>query len=104
MCSQDYEVENIYRYARKSYKNCIGVQEARDNCGFSCEDEVNFKSDNTPRSDRIEVAGCSCPDRDGDLASILHKKRPVIIKARQQLERILDDTDKFLSDSDRRCR
>lgn len=98
MSFEDYQVQNVHRYARKSYKS--GRSEARENCGLSCQDEIDIESDHSPCSP-AELPGCSCPDREEDLASILHKKYAVISLAQQQLQKVLDGTDKLLCDNNR---
>ncbi|CAH0717244.1 unnamed protein product, partial [Brenthis ino] len=96
----NYQVENILHYSRKSFKkNQNGISiEAYAN---GRREDVNEDLD-SPRSEKVTVdsAGCSCDiDADGEIANILHKKCPVIALAQQQLQRLLDDTDKLLGEN-----
>ncbi|KAJ8726937.1 hypothetical protein PYW08_015334 [Mythimna loreyi] len=109
MSSDDYQVQNIYRYSRKSFKkNRRGSHE-------NVCDNSNFEGpDSSPRSDlrsdgrmdsNIDGPTCSCEvDPEGEIANILHKKCPVITLAQRQLARLLDETDKLLCDNTRCCR
>lgn len=103
MSSDDYQVQNIYRYTRKSYKH--SKQRPHDD---SLRDTINLEAtDGSPRSDRLTVdsPGCSCDlDPEAEIANILHKKCPVITLAQQQLQKLLDETDKLLCDNTRCCR
>lgn len=99
MSSDDYQVHNIYRYNRKSYKNTRRSSHQND----LVRDE---NAEGSPRSDdiRMDLPGCSCDmDPEGDVANILHKKCPAITLAQQQLQRVLDATDKIMCDNTR-CR
>ncbi|XP_026765285.2 uncharacterized protein LOC113523501 [Galleria mellonella] len=106
MSSDDCQIQNIYRYSRKTLKKNRRAQEhelhsPRENLNV----EMNERS---PRSDLrnddfvYSSPGCSCEvDQEADAANILHKKCPVINLAQQQLQRLLDETDKLLSDNPR---
>ena len=108
MSSDDYQVQNLYRYSRKSYKK----NRRNDDLPFCPNETTNIDAaDPSPRSDvrsdgyAVDSPGCSCDaDTEGDIASILHKKCPVISLAQQQLQRLLDGTDKLLCDNTRCCR
>lgn len=108
MSSDDYQVQNIYRYSRKSYKK--GHRDTLDNDASSPRHNIEL-AELSPRSDERNTAhtigspGCSCDmDSEGEIANILHKKCPVITLAQQQLQRLLDETDKLLCDNTRCCR
>lgn len=104
MSNEDYDFQNILQYSRKTFKNRNGspleVYSSR-------RDDTEDLPD-SPRSDRVTIdasPGCSCGnDPDGEIASILHKKCPVIALAQRQLNRLLDETDKLLYDNTRCCR
>ncbi|XP_022114532.2 uncharacterized protein LOC110992863 [Pieris rapae] len=100
MSSDDFQVQDVYRYSRKSYKN-----HHTNNIHYS---ENRRETDlESPRSDilRFPDARCSsCDDSEGEIANILHKKCPVIALAQQQLQKILDETDKLLCDNTQCCR
>lgn len=99
MSSDDSQIQKIYRYTRRTYKN---VQENDWNC-------VNVENMNTEVqeispciNDAEDVVQCACePDSDGEITNILHKKCPVITLAQQQLQRLLDETDKLFYDNTR---
>ncbi|XP_045534053.1 uncharacterized protein LOC106708808 [Papilio machaon] len=107
MASDEYQIQNIYRYSRKSFRN---HQDSNiDNYAPSPrEDADSDAADSSPRNDirfdeiRLASAGCSCDlDPEADIANILHKKCPVIALAQQQLQKLLDETDRFLCDNAR---
>lgn len=111
MSSDDYQVQNIYRYSRKTFKK---NRRSHEN-DIGPVENANFEAtDGSPRSDirsdgridsNIDSPGCSCDlDPEGEIANILHKKCPVITLAQQQLARLLDETDKLLCDNTRCCR
>ncbi|XP_049865042.1 uncharacterized protein LOC126366140 [Pectinophora gossypiella] len=103
MSSDDYQVQNIYRYSRKTYKK----NRRQDDHGSPREEDVMETPRSEVRSDgyTLDLPGCSCDvETEGDIASILHKKCPVISLAQQQLQRLLDGTDKLLCDNTRCCR
>lgn len=107
MSSDDYQVQNIYRYSRKTFKK--NRRGSNDDIGPL--ENTNFEAAETsPRSDgridsNIDSPGCSCDlDPESEIANILHKKCPVITLAQQQLQRLLDETDKLLCDNTRCCR
>ncbi|KAI8440136.1 hypothetical protein MSG28_001539 [Choristoneura fumiferana] len=101
MSSDEHQVQNIYRYYRKSYnKNRRGTQDT----DFNSHEETNDVPENSPRSEAYTVDSprCSCDlDREGDIANILHKKCPVITLAQQQLVRLLDETNRIVVDNNR---
>lgn len=108
--AEDYQVQNVYKYSRKTYKKNRRYPQDDHDCEYSRDD--NIDNSPSPRSDaRTDTchldmgAGCSCElEADGDIASILHKKCPVISLAQQQLQRLLDGTDRFLCDNTKCCR
>ncbi|XP_028037633.1 uncharacterized protein LOC114248560 [Bombyx mandarina] len=108
----DYQIQNICRYSRKTYKKIrrddYNVDSQRPNNDLNTD-----TADVSPRSDggnEIIVTaesppGCTCDlESEGEIANILHKKCPVITLAQQQLQRLLDETDKLLCDNTRCCR
>ncbi|KAI5641976.1 hypothetical protein NE865_05975 [Phthorimaea operculella] len=114
MSSDDYhiqnQVQNIYRYSRKTYKK---VRRHDDTSPREESPNINIEPESA-RSDRgtdwyhaghVDIAACSCDtDPEAEIASILHKKCPVISLAQQQLQRLLDGTDRILYENTRRCR
>ncbi|XP_013175408.1 PREDICTED: uncharacterized protein LOC106123555 [Papilio xuthus] len=106
MASDEFQIQNIYRYSRKSFRN---HQNPIDNYAPSPrEDADSDAADSSPRNDirfdeiRLATAGCSCDlDPEAEIANILHKKCPVIALAQQQLQKLLDETDRFLCDNAR---
>lgn len=104
MSSDEHQVQNIYRYYRKTYnKNRRGTQDT----DFNSHEENNDVPENSPRSEAYTVDSprCSCDlDREGDVANILHKKCPVITLAQQQLVRLLDETNRIVVDNNRHWR
>lgn len=102
--SENYQIHDILHYSRKSKKNRNGTSlEAFSNSRRDDNEELP----ESPRSDRVtaDTASCSCDiDMDVEIANILHKKCPVIILAQQQLQRLLDETDKLLCDNSHCCR
>ncbi|KAM3968005.1 uncharacterized protein ACR2FA_004527 [Aphomia sociella] len=109
MASDDYQVQNIYRYSRKTYKKHRREQE---NELHSPRENLNIDmARSSPRSDirsegcAFNSPGCSCDvEQETDVANILHKKCPVISLAQQQLQRLLEETDKLLCENPRCCR
>ncbi|XP_053600006.1 uncharacterized protein LOC128669292 [Plodia interpunctella] len=109
--SDEYRVQNIHRYTRKTYKNARSAQghdvhSPRENGNIEIS-ELSPRSE--IRSDGFAYdpagPGCSCDiDQEADIANILHKKCPVINLAQQQLHRLLDETDKLLSENPHCCR
>ncbi|XP_034825352.1 uncharacterized protein [Maniola hyperantus] len=105
MPNEEYQFKNILHYSRKTFKSRIGnpleVYTSR-------REDTNEDLPDSPRSDRVildPTAGCSCENGpDSEIASILHKKCPVIALAQRQLNRLLDETDKLLCDNTRCCR
>lgn len=107
--AEDYQVHNVYRYSRKTYKKNRRHPQDDHDYEFSRDNNTELVDNSpSPRSDACPIdvgAGCSCElETDGDIASILHKKCPVISLAQQQLQRLLDGTDRFLCDNTRCCR
>ncbi|CAK1551730.1 unnamed protein product [Leptosia nina] len=104
MSTEDFQVQDIYRYSRKSYKPCVINPQSSE-----CRRENDVVSE-SPISEVItngpDVARCSScgNDSEGEIANILHKKCPVIALAQQQLQRVLDETDKLLADNTQCCR
>ncbi|XP_026747046.1 uncharacterized protein LOC113508298 [Trichoplusia ni] len=110
MSSDDYQVQNIYRYSRKTYKkNRRGTHDDagpldHNYDGAEASPRSDIRSDGRMDSN-IDSPGCSCDvDPESEIANILHKKCPVITLAQQQLQRLLDETDKLLCDNTRCCR
>jgi hypothetical protein len=108
MSSDDSQLQNIYRYSRKSYRR--GHRDHETECCPRVHANIEI-AEVSPRSDSKNEgcatgrAGCSCDnDTEGEIANILHKKCPVISLAQQQLQRLLDETDKLLCDNTRCCR
>ncbi|XP_072941719.1 uncharacterized protein [Epargyreus clarus] len=105
MSSDDYSIQNIYRYSRKSYKKSRNGVEGYS---VSPREDINIEvAETIPRNERYSVGtpGCSCDiDPEGELANILHRKCPVIALAQQQLQKLLDETDVLLCDNTRCCR
>ncbi|XP_075972810.1 uncharacterized protein LOC142974395 [Anticarsia gemmatalis] len=103
MSSDSYQVQNIYKYSRKTYKkNRRGTHDE----DISPRDTIVETNDGSPRSDRLPLDRpmCSCDaDPEAEIANILHKKCPVITLAQQQLQRLLDETDRLLCDDNTRC-
>ncbi|CAG5009397.1 unnamed protein product [Parnassius apollo] len=107
MSSDEYQVQNIYRYCRKSYKN--NRSGSLENYTASPRDDADSEAaDSSPRNDiksdeiKLAAAGCNCDlDPDNEIANILHKKCPVIALAQLQLQKILDETDRLLSETTR---
>ncbi|KAL0839491.1 hypothetical protein ABMA28_016198 [Loxostege sticticalis] len=106
MSSDDYQVQNIYRYSRKSYKKNHRETQDEINSPRNIDiTELSPTNDERNEGHAIGSPGCSCDmDSEGEVASILHKKCPVITLAQQQLHRLLDETDKLLCDNTRCCR
>lgn len=101
MQSDDYPIQNILHYRRKSFKNRNGIY---------IDAYVNGRREDTaqdlesPRHERntVDSACCSCDvDTDSDIANILHKKCPVIALAQQQLQKLLNETDQLVFDNGR---
>lgn len=110
MSSDDYQVQNIYRYSRKTYKkNRRGTHDDagpldHNYDGAEASPRSDIRSDGRMDSN-VDSPGCSCDvDPESEIANILHKKCPVITLAQQQLQRLLDETDKLLCDNTRCCR
>ncbi|RVE41844.1 hypothetical protein evm_013509 [Chilo suppressalis] len=110
MSSDDYQVRDTYKYSRKSYKKNLRQIHVHETDSPRIHRNIDV-SEISPRSgDRTEdcsndVPGCSCDiDPDAEIANILHKKCPVITLAQQQLQRVLDETDKLLCENTRCCR
>ncbi|XP_050362531.1 uncharacterized protein LOC126781638 [Nymphalis io] len=106
MTSDNYQIQNILSYTRKSYKK---NQNGTSLHAFSSDrrEDVNDELLESPRSDRVtaDTASCSCDlDTEVEIANILRKKYPVIALAQQQFQRILDETDKLLCDNTQCCR
>ncbi|XP_013134714.1 PREDICTED: uncharacterized protein LOC106100420 [Papilio polytes] len=107
MATDEFQIQNIYRYSRKSFRN--HQNSPIDNYAPSPrEDPDSDAADSSPRNDirfdeiRLATAGCSCDlDPETEIANILHKKCPVIALAQQQLQKLLDETDRFLCDNTR---
>lgn len=108
MSTDNYQVQNFYKYSRKTFK-----KNRRGSNDYDGENATFEAADVSPRSDlrsdgRIDSNDsprCSCDlDPEGEIANILHKKCPVITLAQQQLARLLDETDKLLCDNTRCCR
>ncbi|KAJ0179275.1 hypothetical protein K1T71_004987 [Dendrolimus kikuchii] len=100
MSSDDYQIQNVSRYTRKTYKkNRRGARENE-------QDYTSIEAEISPIvTGAVDTAGCSCDiDPDGEITNILHKKCPVISLAEQQLRRLLDETDKLMCDNTRCCR
>ncbi|KOB65067.1 Uncharacterized protein OBRU01_23770, partial [Operophtera brumata] len=98
MSSDDYQAQDVYRYNRKSYKKNVR-RSSRENDISIPQDELHFVNANrSPRNDELRLdPGCSCDvDTETEAASILHKKCPVITLAQQQLQRLLNETDKMI--------
>lgn len=106
MSSDDYQVQNIYRYSRKSYKKNHRESQDEINSPRNIDiTELSPTNDERNEGHAMGSPGCSCDmDSEGEVASILHKKCPVITLAQQQLHRLLDETDKLLCDNTRCCR
>ncbi|CAG9791915.1 unnamed protein product [Diatraea saccharalis] len=111
MSSDEYHGKDIYRYSRRSCRK--SHKETQETEKDSPRLHTNIViSEMSPRNEdrnegtcRISAPGCSCDlDPNGDIANILHKKCPVINLAQQQLQRLLDETDKLLCDNTRCCR
>ncbi|XP_047546024.1 uncharacterized protein LOC125077942 [Vanessa atalanta] len=105
MSSDNYQIQNILSYTRKSYKSRNGM--SLEAFTSARTEDVNEELLESPRSDRVtaDTASCSCDlDTEVEIANILHKKCPVIALAQQQLQRLLDETDKLLCDNTRCCR
>ncbi|XP_045763468.1 uncharacterized protein LOC123866143 [Maniola jurtina] len=107
MPNEEYQFKNILHYSRKTFKNRNG-DPLEVYTTSSRREDTNEDLTDSPRSDRVTLdptAGCSCGnDPDSEIASILHKKCPVIALAQRQLNRLLDETDKLLCDNTRCCR
>ncbi|XP_030028148.1 uncharacterized protein LOC115445829 [Manduca sexta] len=109
MSSDENQVQNIYKYCRKSLKKSKRGTQHTD-ITHSQDDTNNEDIDILPRSgiktDGINsVPGCSCSvDVESEIANILHKKCPVITLAQQQLQRLLEETDQLFCDNTRCCR
>lgn len=113
MSSDDYQVQNVYRYSRKTYKKNKKYPQDDHDGGYSRDGNIEIVDNSpSPRSEArtdaclLDIgAGYSCElETDGDIASILHKKCPVISLAQQQLQRLLGGTDRLLCDNSRCCR
>ncbi|XP_068628067.1 uncharacterized protein [Battus philenor] len=110
MSADEFHIQNIYRYSRKCFRN--NQSPSLDNYRTSPRDDVDSElADSSPRNDirldevRLATAGCSCDlDPEGEIANILHKKCPVIALAQQQLQKLLDETDRLLCDNTNCCR
>ncbi|CAH2091881.1 unnamed protein product [Euphydryas editha] len=103
--SDNYEIHDILHYSRKSKKNQNGT--SLEAFTSNRRDENNEELPESPRSNRVtaDTASCSCDvDMDVEIANILHKKCPVIALAQEQLQRLLDETDKLLCDNTHCCR
>ncbi|XP_061706789.1 uncharacterized protein LOC133517474 [Cydia pomonella] len=109
MSLDDYQVHNIYRYTRKTYKqnrNCprdCTLDNSREDGTVdlpeNSKEDVDF-IDHSPRSDDYALVTPECLydlDTQRDVTSILHKKCPVITLAQQQLLKVLDETNHMLS-------
>ncbi|XP_063375286.1 uncharacterized protein LOC134662911 [Cydia amplana] len=109
MSLDDYQVHNIYRYTRKTYKQ--NRNSPRDCTLDNSREDGNMDQpensredvdliDHSPRSDDYALVSpeCLCDlDTQRDVTSILHKKCPVITLAQQQLSKILEETNHMLS-------
>lgn len=111
--AEDYQLQNVYKYSRRTYKKNRRCPQDDNDCEYSRDENIELVDNSpSPRSDArndpclLDLgAGCSCEvETDGDIASILHKKCPVISLAQQQLQRLLDGTDRFLCENTRCCR
>ncbi|VVC94855.1 unnamed protein product [Leptidea sinapis] len=95
MSTDEYQLQDVYRYNRKSFKTrptnteSYNVESRRENT-----DAVDTQTERV----KFDAANCTkCDnDSDGEITSILHKKCPVIALAHQQLQRLLDETDNLL--------
>ncbi|XP_059060047.1 uncharacterized protein LOC131853225 [Achroia grisella] len=108
MSSNDYQLQNIYRYSRKTLKKNRSREQEHELHRENLNIEMTERS---PRSDLkndgfiISSPGCSCDtDQEVDVANILHKKCPVSSLAQQQLKKLIDETDQLLSDNPRSSR
>ncbi|XP_045492823.1 uncharacterized protein LOC123692169 [Colias croceus] len=105
MSTEDFQVQDIYRYSRKSFKN-NRTNIIQDYSEYGQDNQVDLTD--SPRNDLIspdvEAPRCSCDDSEGEIANILHKKCPVIVLAQQQLQRLLNETDRLLCDNNNCCR
>lgn len=128
MSSDEYQVQNEYKYTRKSYKkigrrtsggeavcidnskeagHCSPMEETPRCCSREETPHCCLRFEDTthgcPRAE-VNMPTCSFEDTEGEVANILHKKCPVITLAQQQLQRLLDETDEVLCDNARCCR
>ncbi|XP_063635579.1 uncharacterized protein LOC134806289 [Cydia splendana] len=109
MSSDDYQVHNIYRYTRKTYKQNRSCPRdcTLDNSGEdgTVDQPENSREDvdlidHSPRSDDYALVTPEClhdSDTQRDVTSILHKKCPVITLAQQQLSKVIEETNHMLS-------
>ncbi|CAH2268175.1 jg8182 [Pararge aegeria aegeria] len=106
MANEDYQFQNILHYSRKTFKNRSSIP--LEVYTSSRREDANEELPDSQRSDKVTIdasPGCSCEnDPDEEIASILHKKCPVIALAQRQLHKLLDETDKLLCDNTRCCR
>lgn len=106
MSTNGYQVQSIHKYSRKTYKAHQNDQENTWN-GGDPYDSINNEVAGPSRNDEhaIDPRSCECDvEQEGELTNILHKKCPVITLAQQQLQRLLDETDKLFCDNTRCCR
>ncbi|XP_038213582.1 uncharacterized protein LOC119833584 [Zerene cesonia] len=100
MSTEDFQVQDIYRYSRKSFKN-NRTNIIQDFSEYGQDNQVDLTD--SPRNDyispEVEAPRCSCDDSEGEIANILHKKCPVIVLAQQQLQRLLNETDRLFCDN-----
>lgn len=99
MSSDDYHVQNICRYSRKTFK------QNKDECSDVSDNVDNSEAESCVRHE--ENRSCPCVDAEHaerEMTSILHKKRSVIDLAQQQLQMLLDEADKLFHDNARPCR
>ncbi|KAJ2950700.1 hypothetical protein O0L34_g8960 [Tuta absoluta] len=111
MSSDDYhlrnQIQNIYRYSRKTYKKVRRHEETspRDPAESAQIEPESARSERGTDWCHAETPACSCDtDPEAEIASILHKKCPVISLAQQQLQMLLEGTDRILYDNTRCCR
>ncbi|KAF9410540.1 hypothetical protein HW555_010389 [Spodoptera exigua] len=103
MSTDNYQVQNFYKYSRRTFKKNNYDGENTNFEGADVSPRSDLRSDG--RMDSNDSPRCSCDlDPEGEIANILHKKCPVITLAQQQLTRLLDETDKLLCDNTRCCR
>lgn len=98
MSVNDYQIKNIYRYSRRTFKNARNGQEfCREEDDISDNTPVEMSTRNEERSSDYKECHCVITGGETEITrNILHKKCPVIDLAQNQLQKLLDETETFL--------